>query len=926
MRRYFLTRILSLFLTLAMGLSLPTPAGASPELSRRTLRPLNAGLEEGNPVTENLKTRLLEGQAEPLSRPNPAAHRAYGRDRPEAGLEEVSQIARQWVDQAIKEASWETPINPALRDQAVQTILAISDLAVLRSLMDDAANPDRLYPGQAFRVTGSPLREQGPEAKSIQTYLLIRYRKSGEVVITGLKSEGITAPQPLPSGPISLIRDIGIGPFSNFLDKRFNLSPDRVFVTEVPSVIVESREQKPTLLHLPALSKVDISGNSIDSLSTRDIGSKRLRELMLSGSVRALVHAHSSGTPEFPPSGSLPSSGDIRAMRSQIPNLGVYVPWLILRSNTFEGHLLIPRGAAEMDEAVHATDDTQPRWYELMEWQEKIELLRRYFLIVPIDFRALEHARVASTAGSAELPFQRIEDWLVALEAVYEDRQEVLQAIERVRTQLKNTPSQLLPNMALWLRIMETERHLADILEQEQGPTPAEVVSLLSELNRRLPGAPTRITETIQRSPRVPGTPIVVLWDSSSRKTPDQDMALLAQALRQIEEVDEESYDLVRQFTKIILFTSNFYDSRTLAQAVPFGETLVRWPYWSELDPAIRSDFLMGMLTQEAAHHRFDARWREGDLIHTDLGFLFDEARKSPLAYSLNPYIYFLEVDGYQAEAAVLIYWQRRLKNEKSRGVILQNKIDDIIFGIDQTIAHLESLAGRGILTEAGGKLLQEQKRRQKALHFELRLYRLLPYLKLKEPKPTQAESIAKARRAFIEFINQSEIRAALDTLKGTYPAGQPVPLTELFEERFNPAALHAAGFERGVAQLLPKGVWNPSIRVPARTHAEALRVHVQAGKIWSAAVEERLSQAVQDGVIALVNVGVARIVVAETDIRTDPLQQILAQVDGTSAGTVTAVLVLHIEDLQQKLLIEAGGVILLYRKGDLDEDVYLFA
>lgn len=909
MRRHFLTRILSLFLTLAMGLSLPASAQA--------LRPLNAGLEEGNPVTEDLKTRLLEGQAEPLSRPDPAVR-----------LEEVSQIARQWVDQAIKEGSWKTPINPALRDQAVQTILAISDLAVLRSLMDDAANPDRLYPGQAFRVTGWRLREQGPGVKPTQVYLLVRYKKSGEVVITGLRSKDITAPQILPSGPISLTRDLGIVPFSDFLDKRFNLSPDRVFVTEVPSVIVESREQKPTLLHLPALSKVDISGNSIDSRSTRDIGSKRLRELMLSGSVRALVHAHSSDAPEFPPLGSLPSSGDIRAMRSQIPNLGVYVPWLILRSNTFEGHLLIPRGAAEMDEAVHATDDTQPRWYELMKWQEKIKLLRRYFLIVPIDFRSLEHSRdvVASTVGSIELPFQRIEDWLVALEAVYEDQQEVLQVIERVRTQLKNTPSQLLPNMALWLRIMETERHLADILEQEQGPTPAEVVLLLSELDQRLPGAPTRITETIQRSPRVPGTPIVVLWDSSSRKTPDQDMALLAQALRQIEEVDEESYDLVRQFTKIILFTSNFYDSRTLAEAAPFGETLVRWPYWSELDPAIRSDFLMGMLTQEAAHHRFSARWREGDLIHTDLGFLFDEARKSPLAYSLNPYTYFLEVDGYQAEAAVLIYWQRRLKNEKSRRVILQNKIDDILSGIDQTIAHLESLAGRGILTEAGGKLLQEQKRRQKTLHFELRLYQFLPYLKLKEPKPTQAESIAKARRALIEFINQPEIRAVLDTLRDTYPAGQPVPLTELFEERFNPATLRAAGFELGVARLLPKSIWDPSIRVPAGTRAEVLRVHVQAGKSWSAAVEERLSQAVQDGVIALVDVGVAQIVVAETDIRTDPLQQILAQVDGNSAGTVTPALLRHIEDLQQKQLIQAGGVILLYRKGDLDEDVYLFA
>lgn len=46
MRRHLLTRILALFLTI--GLTLPVPAGASPEISRRTLRPMldRSGLEE----------------------------------------------------------------------------------------------------------------------------------------------------------------------------------------------------------------------------------------------------------------------------------------------------------------------------------------------------------------------------------------------------------------------------------------------------------------------------------------------------------------------------------------------------------------------------------------------------------------------------------------------------------------------------------------------------------------------------------------------------------------------------------------------------------------------------------------------------------------------------------------------------------------
>ncbi len=193
-------------------------------------------------------------------------------------------------------------------------------------------------------------------------------------------------------------------------------------------------------------------------------------------------------------------------------------------------------------------------------------------------------------------------------------------------------------------------------------------------------------------------------------------------------------------------------------------------------------------------------------------------------------------------------------------------------------------------------------------------------------PSAGLEEGVAKARRTLIEFVNQSEIRAALDTLKDTYPTGQPVPLAHLFNEVFNPEALRAAGFERGVAQMLGRGIWDPSIRIPAGTFAEPLRVHVQPGKIWSAAVEERLSQAVQDSVIALVDAEAAEIVVAETDIRADPRRQILLQVDGNSAGTVTPALLRHIEDLQQKQLIKAGGVILLYRKGDLDEDVYLFA
>lgn len=198
----------------------------------------------------------------------------------------------------------------------------------------------------------------------------------------------------------------------------------------------------------------------------------------------------------------------------------------------------------------------------------------------------------------------------------------------------------------------------------------------------------------------------------------------------------------------------------------------------------------------------------------------------------------------------------------------------------------------------------------------------------LSRPNPAAGleEGVAKARREMISFINQPEIRAAVDALRDTYPANQPVPLAHLFSEFFTPEALRAAGFERGVAQLLDIRIWNPSVRIPAGTFAESLRVHVQAGQGWSAGVEGQLAQAVQDELIALVDAESAEVVVAETDIRADPRRQILLQVDGNSAGTVTPALLRHIEDLQQKQLIKAGGVILLYRRGDLDEDVYLFA
>lgn len=187
-------------------------------------------------------------------------------------------------------------------------------------------------------------------------------------------------------------------------------------------------------------------------------------------------------------------------------------------------------------------------------------------------------------------------------------------------------------------------------------------------------------------------------------------------------------------------------------------------------------------------------------------------------------------------------------------------------------------------------------------------------------------EGVAEARRRMISFINERAIQETIDVLKPTFQPNEPIPLTRLFEKQFNARALRGAGFKLGIAQILGKDIWNPEIRVPAGTFPEPLLIHVQPGTVWSPGMERQFDQAVQDGLVRLVDAQSAQIVVAESDIRADPLRQILLQVDRNSAGTVTLGLLRHVEDLHQRHLMEAGGVILLYRKGDLDEDVYLFA
>ena len=57
-QRGFAARSAALFLILA--LTLPNPAAAGPELSRRTLRP--AGLEESKDKTKNPSMRIINGE------------------------------------------------------------------------------------------------------------------------------------------------------------------------------------------------------------------------------------------------------------------------------------------------------------------------------------------------------------------------------------------------------------------------------------------------------------------------------------------------------------------------------------------------------------------------------------------------------------------------------------------------------------------------------------------------------------------------------------------------------------------------------------------------------------------------------------------------------------------------------------------------
>lgn len=177
--------------------------------------------------------------------------------------------------------------------------------------------------------------------------------------------------------------------------------------------------------------------------------------------------------------------------------------------------------------------------------------------------------------------------------------------------------------------------------------------------------------------------------------------------------------------------------------------------------------------------------------------------------------------------------------------------------------------------------------------------------------------TVAQIRQRLTQIFESQEIWSALSTLAESHEVREFNPLDYLSGAKAEVGALQQLGYTLEGKGLYVPGALLPSTAIPT----PAVSIYVDPAIDEKGDTRRQLENVKN---ISLANaVDAADIIVSANDLRTNKAKQILLQVE--NARSATAVTPALIFSLQEHDLLLQGRIILLY-KGDLSEDVVLFA
>ncbi|MBI3322304.1 MAG: hypothetical protein HYZ94_01310 [Candidatus Omnitrophica bacterium] len=316
----------------------------------------------------------------------------------------------------------------------------------------------------------------------------------------------------------------------------------------------------------------------------------------------------------------------------------------------------------------------------------------------------LEERLISDSAGLEET-----KELLDRVKSRFSGEPQIVAAVEAAEQELAEVPSEFAGILEQWPSVMTSRARAVQFLEQ--GSPMFLLRDEIRLLGRRIAEAALIFPQTRF----LPSTTVSVHWEVSSENR-DEDLAFLGELFQELKRDSPRSAQLIEEFTQLVRLVEL---QQGLGMADYVGRTALRWPY-----PPIpgrseqhRRDYIKGTLTHEAAHHRFDRRWREEDLVQEG-AFQFPHAQRSRISHTRFPLTYLQEVDGYHTAVEM---WMDLLS---SSGIQEREAIYPVarihLHDTARDLRHLNGILGRGILTPAGEGVVRQLSLRQAELEKRL--------------------------------------------------------------------------------------------------------------------------------------------------------------------------------------------------------------